>query len=168
MPEQTQQAGKADRSASHDWRIRLAARGESAQLADLHAQAFDKAWSAREMAGFLTDPVCGCLVAERQGGEAAGFVLVRAVAGEAEILTLAVVPRWRQRGGGQRLMQAAIAWAAEHEARTVYLEAAETNIAALSVYRNLGFVAAGYRRDYYASGGGYTVGAIVFALEIPA
>ena len=70
-------------------------------LAALHARCFTipRPWSAAEFAGFLADPLAFLLV---EGD--AGFLLGRAVAGEAELLTLAVAPEARRRGLGQRLV----------------------------------------------------------------
>jgi ribosomal-protein-alanine N-acetyltransferase len=152
-----------------DCRIRLASRADSERIAELHALAFQKGWTASSISTFLTDPACAGFVAERQDTEPsalAGFVLVREAAGEAEILTLAVDPRWRGQGAGRRLVQAAIGWAASRGAETMFLEVGETNAAALAVYRHHGFVAVGHRRDYYASGGGKAENALVLKFKI--
>lgn len=86
-----------------------------------------------------------------RAGEA-GFVLARAAADEAEILTLAVVPAWRRRGLGAALLAAAQRRAASLGAAQLFLEVAADNDAARALYAGAGFEAVGLRRGYYAGG----------------
>ena len=67
-----------------------------------------------------------------------GFVLSRAVAGEAEILTIGVEPRYARSGLGWRLMQAAMREALVKGSEALFLEVDETNQAAIGLYRKLG------------------------------
>ena len=78
-----------------------------------------------------------------------GFVLARAVAGEAEILTLAVAPAARGKGLGRALLQAAISKAQALGAQTMFLEVGADNPAALALYAGLGFTKVGDRKGYY-------------------
>jgi ribosomal-protein-alanine N-acetyltransferase len=82
----------------------------------------------------------------------AGFVLASAIAGQSEILTLAVVPARRRAGLGQALLQAAMAEAGRRGAGEMFLEVATGNAAARALYESAGFRAAGLRRRYYADG----------------
>ncbi|MEI6984946.1 MAG: GNAT family N-acetyltransferase [Rhodospirillaceae bacterium] len=84
---------------------------------------------------------------------AAGFILCRAAGDEAEILTLAVLPEKRRRGLGYRLLADGLAGAAARGARTMFLEVAEDNIAALALYAGAGFIPVGRRPGYYISAG---------------
>ena len=63
-------------------------------MALLHAACFTvpRPWGEAEFAAFLADPSCFALF------EPQGFILGRAVAGEAELLTLAVAPDARRKG----------------------------------------------------------------------
>jgi ribosomal-protein-alanine N-acetyltransferase len=81
-----------------------------------------------------------------------GFVLARAAGGEAEIITLAVVPEARRRGDGSALLAAALAGAAARGAAEIFLEVAETNEAARGLYAAAGFEQVGKRRRYYSDG----------------
>lgn len=115
-------------------------------LAALHARCLDtpRPWTAAEFAGFLADPTCFLL------GDATGFLLGRAVAGEAELLTLAVAPEARRRGIARALVAAFLAEAAARGAETAFLEVAADNAPAEALYRAAGFAQAGRRRGYYA------------------
>ena len=120
-------------------------------LAELHAQAFDQPWTAGELAVLLENPTAFALLATQ--GAPAGFVLAWAVAGEAEILTLAVDPRKRRKGVGTALVAAAAGVAAARGAESIHLEVNEHNAAARAMYEKLGFGEIGRRRGYYGDDG---------------
>ena len=124
-------------------------------LAALHAEAFDAPWSAEAFADLLGQ---AGVVLE---GENDGFILIRAVADEAEILTLAVRPPARRQGLGGRLVEAASGRATALGATRMFLEVAEDNVPARGLYRALGFEAAGRRPRYYPRPGGPAVDALI-------
>jgi ribosomal-protein-alanine N-acetyltransferase len=136
------------------------ARPEDADaLATVHATGFGAPWPAADMREMMAGPGVHGLLAEDES--VAGFVLVRAIAGEAEILTIAVDPARRRRGVARALMTAATGWAEVAGAQSMFLEVAEDNPAALALYDELGFETAGTRRAYYARAGGPRVDARV-------
>jgi tRNA threonylcarbamoyladenosine biosynthesis protein TsaB len=118
--------------------------GDVSVLAALHAQAFARPWDANALHSLLAGPGVFAFAA------ASGFVLARAAAGEAEILTLAVIPSARGRGLGRDLMQAAALHAAAMGAQSLFLEVGTDNPAALALYNGLGFMRAGSRKGYYS------------------
>jgi len=127
-------------------------------LAALHARAFTmpRPWNAEEFANWLADPLAFLLV---EGD--AGFLLGRAVAGEAELLTIAVAPEARGRGLGQRLVSRFLYQARLRGAEEAFLEVAEDNAPARAVYSKAGFTESGRRRGYYRTPGGHPVDALV-------
>ena len=127
-------------------------------LAALHARAFTmpRPWSAEEFASWLADPLAFLLV---EGD--AGFLLGRAVAGEAELLTVAVAPEARGRGLGQRLVSRFLYQARLRGAEIAFLEVAEDNAPARTVYSKAGFTETGRRRGYYRTPAGRPVDALV-------
>src|SRR4051812_46971495 len=96
---------------------------ETVNLARLHAAAFESGWSAASIGELLASGACGAVI------EDAGFILWRAVVGEAEILTLAVEPYKRRQGLGRALVAAAMAGAADEGATEIFLEVADDNAA---------------------------------------
>jgi ribosomal-protein-alanine N-acetyltransferase len=93
------------------------------------------------------------LLAARASAQAAeGFVLVRAVAGEAEILTFCVAKDARRCGLGTTLLDAACDAARKHGAAELFLEVGEDNAAARSLYQKNGFGVVGRRAAYYRHG----------------
>lgn len=117
-------------------------------MAAVHRAAFGAgAWSAREIAVLFATPlVFGFL------SEAGGMVMARAVADEAEILTIGVVPAMRRQGLARGLLDRVIAEARCRGAATLFLEVAAGNAAARGLYRSAGFEECGVRADYYGAG----------------
>ena len=128
--------------------LRFALAEDAEALQALHAQAFDRPWSAAEIERLMR--VLGGFALVAGDSAAEGFILMRVVADEGEILTLAVAPAFRRRGVGRRLVDAGAAEAARRGARTLFLEVAEDNPDAIALYEATGFAPAGLRRAYYA------------------
>ncbi len=133
--------------------------GAPADLAVLHASAFAKPWDETALKDLLAGSGVFAFIAP------SGFVLARAAANEAEILTLAVKPSARGRGLGRALMQAAAARAVTLGAESLFLEVGTDNPAALALYTGLGFARVGARKGYYESGS--QGDALVFKAALP-
>ena len=131
-----------------------------AGLAALHRRCFriPPPWSEADFAAFAADPLAFLLV---EGD--AGFLLGRAVAGEAELLTLAVAPESRRLGLGRKLVARFLYQARLRGAERAFLEVSAENLAAIALYESAGFAAAGRRRDYYAASEGGRIDALVMA-----
>lgn len=141
--------------------IRQVDPGAAAALAVIHEESFTHPWSDGDIADLLANPAAFAL-ADEQGR---GFVLAWSIAGEAEILTLAVRPAARRRGLATALVEAAAKEAEKFGARVLHLEVAEDNDAARALYASLGFMQVGARKGYYASAQG--VNAIVMRRQLP-
>lgn len=128
-------------------------------MAAIHAASFThpRPWSETEIAGFLASPLCFLLT------EPGGFLIGRAVAGEAELLTIAVAPNARRKGAGARLVAGFLEQATARGADTAFLEVAADNAAAQTLYSRMGFAETGRRRRYYATATGAGVDAILMA-----
>lgn len=138
-------------------------------LFHLHREGFARPWTGREFADLLEqDTVFGYAArAVGRGHEApAGFVLARLVAGEAEILTIAVARSHRRLGLGWRLMDAVLRELHAQRAEALFLEVDETNAPAIALYRRLGFIQVGKRPDYYRTGGSGANGALVMRRDL--
>ncbi|MBS0386708.1 MAG: GNAT family N-acetyltransferase [Proteobacteria bacterium] len=136
----------------------------AALLAALHARAFDKPWAEAEFAKLLDNAAVFALLARTSAPQ--GFVLAWAAAGDAELLTVAVVPEARRRGIGASLVTAAGVAALVRGASHMHLEVGEDNAAARALYAKLGYEEAGRRHAYYAGEGG-AVDAVVMRRALP-
>ena len=137
------------------------AAAQARRLADLHVTAFDAPWQAAAFAELLDQ--AGVFAVETSDG----FILMRTVADEAEILTLAVHPDARRGGQGTRLVADGVAAASIRGADRIFLEVAEDNAAARALYARTGFVETGRRPRYYARPDGSRVDALLFTLNLP-
>ena len=133
------------------------------ELAALHRLCFrtPPPWSEADFTAFTADPLAFLLV---EGD--AGFLLGRAVAGEAEVLTLAVTPESRRRGLGRKLLARFIYQAQLRSATQAFLEVSADNPAAIALYESAGFAASGRRRGYYAAPDGTRIDAVVMARDL--
>ena len=136
-------------------------------LAALHGECFDTAWDAMAFAKLMVMPGAFALIASTSAGEPVGFVMARRASDEAEILTVGVRPPERRRSLATRLIRDAAARLASSGARRLFIEVAQGNAAALSLYAKLGFSQVGVRKDYYAEAEGHGRHAVTMALALP-
>ncbi|HSY87320.1 MAG TPA: GNAT family N-acetyltransferase [Verrucomicrobiae bacterium] len=157
--------------------IRPAGPFDLALLAELHAACFAERWDVPALASLLAMPGALALLAggplgpgegprdeqspgeqppgeQPPGEQPLGFVLLRAIAGEAEIISIGVRPEARRRGIGRRLLAAALAAAAAAGAENLFLEVAADNWQALGLYLSHDFTEVGRRPNYYQRNGG--------------
>ena len=149
IPEQKEASQKA---ANIESIIRVFA-AESAELAALHQQSFpvEEQWSAQSIAEMLTFPYVWAGGAIWQA-KLVGMVMIRSLAGEAEILTLCVHPHWRRYGAARALVAWAQVTALQTGAERLFLEVSIHNTGAIALYKQAGFVRCGLRKRYYADG----------------
>ena len=98
------------------------------------------------------------------GQRVVGYGIISVAAGECHILNLCVHPDMRGHGLGRHLLVHLLQLAREHRADAAFLEVRASNLAAIELYRSLGFNEVGLRRDYYPAHGGRE-DAVVFALS---
>lgn len=126
---------------------------------------FGEAWTASQCAGLLPLPGVWLSVA-RIGGDAVGFALARAIAGEAELLLLAVRPDAQGRGIGKSLLNHFFRNALTRGADHLHLEVRDGNDA-IRLYTGLGFSIVGRRRNYYNGRDGQQYDALSLAKTAP-
>lgn len=136
-------------------------RHDVAALVSIHAEAFDASWDEASLASLLASP--GVFAVAQDDG----FILIRVVADEAEILTVAVRPSARRRGLARQLLEQGLVQALASGAATVFLEVAQSNDAARGLYSHFGFEQTGLRRGYYAKSDGSTEDALVLSRKFP-
>ncbi|MCG6904514.1 MAG: GNAT family N-acetyltransferase [Rhodobacter sp.] len=128
-----------------------------AALAELHAQCFrvPAPFTARAFSAFLASPHCFLCTLPH------GFALGRAVAGEAELLTLAVHPDHRRAGTGRALLDGFEATARARDAQMAFLEVSAENAGAIALYAAAGYAESGRRAGYYRDSDGSKCDAIL-------
>lgn len=115
-------------------------------LAALHEQCFPaEPWNAGTFLNLLSQPGMHAFIDPR-----GGFLLLRRVLDEAEIITLGASPA--RQGIATALLAAALDHARTWNITKIHLEVAADNVPARALYEKFGFLPAGLRRGYYANG----------------
>ncbi|WOI56929.1 GNAT family N-acetyltransferase [Palleronia sp. LCG004] len=130
-------------------------------MAAIHARAMTlpRPWSASEIESLLAGRgAFSVTVAE-------GFALGRVIAGEAELLTIAIAPEAQGHGRGRDCLARFHVAAEAAGATEVFLEVAENNAAARALYAGAGYSEIGRRRGYYRPGEGPAVDALILRHE---
>ena len=118
--------------------------------ARMESECFGEQITAESLARFADAPANHYFCAVGAEGDLLGYGGISLVADEAEIITVAVDPRYRRRGIARCLMEHMLRLADQARA-SVYLEVRESNIPARKLYAALGFSDAGVRKNYYTS-----------------
>ena len=82
-------------------------------------------------------------------GRVVGFLLSSFVLDEAQLLLIGVSPDWQGVGVGGQLLKELINRSQDQGQKFIYLEVRSGNERAIRLYRSLGFIDIGVRRDYY-------------------
>jgi [ribosomal protein S18]-alanine N-acetyltransferase len=138
---------------------------DAPKLAQLHGASFHRGWGEAEFEGMLTER--NTLVHRlRQGRNIIGFAASRMVAGEAEILSIAVNASYRGRGLSRNLLLTHLGHLAGRGVRTVFLEVEENNQPARRLYERAGFGIAGRRERYYRQPDGEQLNALLMRRDL--
>ena len=95
-----------------------------------------------------------------------GFLLLRVIDDEAEILSLGVKQIVRRNGIGKYLIEQAKRFSTFHQLKFILLEVAETNQDAVAFYKKQGFQKVGIRNNYYVFSGKNKKNALIMHLPI--
>ena len=127
---------------------------------------YGEGWTRSQVAGIL--PMAGVSLVLARGTDdrrCGGFSLSRAVADEAELLLIAVLPGHRRRGIARMLLEEFMRQSRDRGLQRVHLEVRYGNPAA-ELYRQAGFEPVGRRRNYYRGADRRRHDAITFARQL--
>jgi RimJ/RimL family protein N-acetyltransferase len=97
------------------------------------------------------------------GGETVGALGMQPTQADGVLsLGMWILPRWRGRGGGRMLMEAALD-ARRADVHKIELEVFPDNATAIALYRSMGFEQEGLRRDHYRRLDGSLRSALIMA-----
>lgn len=130
--------------------IRRMTHADLEQVIAIDQVSFSLPWPQRSFQFELDENfVSRCWVADVNGRIAAmmvGWMMMD----EMHIATIATHPEFRGRGIGKKILVHALCWARDREGLVrAFLEVREGNAAAMKMYRSLGFVEDGRRKEYY-------------------
>ena len=125
-------------------------------VADVHrieAQSFPMPWPDYAFRQELQTNRLAHYLVVRSGNETVAYGGLWLLVDEAHITTFAVLPEWRRRGIGGRLMVALMDLALRLNARVMTLEVRLSNRPARALYASFGFKPVGVRPRYYSDNG---------------
>lgn len=119
-----------------------------AQVMPIEEENFSIPWSETGFFTFLIREDALFLVAEEEG-EILGYLGILTVLDEGDITNVSVRQSARRRGIGSMLVQELIRRMEERGVTAIHLEVRESNIPAIRLYEQQGFVCDGRRKGYY-------------------
>lgn len=114
----------------------------------------------------LTKSQGSILIGAQADGHCLGYVLMRWLGDETEVLSLAVNPPVRNFGLGRQLLNAGIATARGKKTKKIILEVSALNRAAIALYQSCDFKICGLRKGYYRNKSGSVVDALTMILDL--
>lgn len=129
--------------------IRMARDSDLADLALIEKECFSEPWSIDSFMSEFASENSVFIAAEDESGVICGFVTASFVLDEININNVAVRTEYRKCGIGTALLEKLDEYAAEINAGFINLEVRESNIPAVDLYKKLGYVQVGLRKNFY-------------------
>lgn len=131
-------------------------------VAELEKLCFSQPWSAKSLE-LLTNDGIGVGMVCRKDGIICAYGGMLCAVDEGQITNIATHPDFRRQGYGKAVVEALIKYAKNNHLDSISLEVRESNMPAITLYRELGFKVEGKRKDFYTKP---TEAALVMVLRI--
>ena len=115
-------------------------------VAEIEKRCFSNPWSETAVNAELENH-CSEIYIALVDGTTAGYANIYTVLDEMDIVRVAVLPEYRRQGIAAEILKTVLA----EKQGTVYLDVRESNHPAISLYKSLGFVDTGVRKNYYTN-----------------
>lgn len=132
------------------------------EVAQIERRSFSSPWSLDMLAEELSNPMAVYYTAV-EDGTVLGYAGLHHIIDEGYITNIAVRADRRGQGIGSLLLDALVAYAQEHDLRTLSLEVRASNAPAIALYEKRKFERAGLRKNYYTLP---TENALILTLEL--
>ena len=129
--------------------VRPLCEGDLETVLAIESASFSRPWTRRHFLDEISSPFGIPLVAQAPDGSIAGYLCLKLVLDEAEILDVAVDLSLRGRGIGRILVESALGLCREKQVALLGLEVRVSNQAAIALYHRFGFRESGRRKRYY-------------------
>ena len=106
-----------------------------------------------------------CCVDETKEEGIRGYAILMQAVDEAELLNIGVAAAQQRKGLGRAMLAEMLDAARAKQLRRVFLEVRPSNVAAIALYRSVGFSEIGVRRGYYQNANG-SEDAVTMAYEL--
>ena len=117
-------------------------------VAALEKICFSDPWSENSVASELNNKLSLWLVCVDENS-VAGYIGSQTVMGETDMMNVAVHPDHRRKGIAECLVNELVEQLKALESHSLTLEVRASNMPAISLYRKLGFLEVGRRKNYY-------------------
>ncbi len=118
------------------------------QVVAIDQASFSLPWPPRSFHFEVSNPISRCWVVELNK-KIAGMLVGWLMIDELHIATIATHPDFRRQGIGKKLLIHALKSARDEGLIRSFLEVRKSNQAAIMMYKNLGFIEEGIRKEYY-------------------
>ena len=130
--------------------LRPAGKGDIGEVARVERSCFADPWSEESFSRLVDSPPAIFLVALFPPNEGiVGYIIAFSVGEDAEVLNVAVDPRFRGKGLAGQMLDAVLIQLGARGVCSAFLEVRESNASALSLYASRGFTEIGRRSKYY-------------------
>lgn len=129
--------------------VRAMTESDAAAVRELETASFPDPWSTTLLSATLRCPWDESWVLTGSRGEVCGYMNLRFLGDEGELMRIAVAPGLRGRGLSRKLMDRMVRSAREKGVRDLTLEVRSGNEAAINLYKAYGFKREAVRREYY-------------------
>lgn len=117
-------------------------------LYEVSSLSLKETWSLDSIEKELSNKFARYIVC-KDGDKVIGFIGAWLIASEGQITNLAVHPDYRKKGIGKKLMKSLISSLKDEGCNAITLEVRESNTIAKSLYKSLGFLSEGIRKNFY-------------------
>lgn len=119
------------------------------QVLVIEGESFPRPWTRQHFLDEITSPTAVCSAARGIDNQLLGFLILRIIHDEAEVMDVAVAAHARRMGLGRVLMDHALTLCRQRRVSRLWLEVRVSSIPAISLYESLGFRESGVRKCYY-------------------
>ena len=134
-----------------DYTVRPWTRDDLPKIFLAEKECFSDPWTEQMIKSEFTKPIfCGFVLEEK--GVLAGYICGTALFEDGEIPKVAVLPDFRRKGYGKKLVDTVIADLQTRGVERIFLEVREKNLPAVALYQGCGFVTVRIRKQYYPDG----------------
>ncbi len=118
------------------------------QLCEIEKASFKEPYS-KQFLRYLSEICPHTFLIATINGIPVGYTVAIVINNRANLLSLAIAPKWRKKGVGECLIKRIMKMTKSHGAKRIYLEVRETNYKAIKFYKKFGFQIKSKILNYY-------------------
>ena len=137
-----------------DYSIKKMTNQDLLEIKDILISDFDDFWSYSVLKDELNSDNSLYFFIENNQGLILGFIGIKIILDEAELMNIVVKKDARNLGIGSFLLKKVIQEASNLKLKNIYLEVNELNTPAINLYKKFNFTQIGLRKNYYGDNSG--------------